>query len=64
MTIAEFKTSIDQLTDEERFFAAAHLGHRAQKRYSACQSMRADRMNRMAVGKKLVQRLYPKRFFS
>ncbi len=53
MTTSEIKDSIDKLTDEERFFAAAYLQHRAQESDPAYQAMLAERMNRMDAGKKV-----------
>ena len=62
MTTAEIKASIDKLTDEERFFAAAYLQHRAQENDPAHQRLLAERMNRMDAGKKVtleqVQRVH------
>ncbi len=62
MTTAEIKANIDKLTDEERFFAAAYLQHRAQESDPAYQIMLSERMNRMDLGKKVtleqVQRVH------
>jgi len=62
MTTAEIKASIDKLTDEERFFAAAYLQHRAQENDPSYKAMLSERMNRMDVGKKVtleqVQRIH------
>ena len=62
MTTAEIKANIDKLTDEERFFAAAYLQHRAQENDPAYQTMLSERMNRMDAGKKVtleqVQRIH------
>ena len=62
MTTAEIKASIDKLTDEERFFAAAYLQHRAQESDPAYPTMLSERMNRMDAGKKVtleqVQRVH------
>ena len=53
MTTAEIKANIDKLTDEERFFAAAYLQHRAQESDPAYQTVLSERMNRMDAGKKI-----------
>lgn len=53
MSIAEIKASIDQMTDEERFFAAAYLHHRAQASDPAYQSLLSERMKRMDAGLKV-----------
>ena len=53
MTTAEIKASIDKLTDEERFFAAAYLQHRAQEHDPSYQTVLAERMDRMDSGKKV-----------
>jgi len=49
----EIKASIDRTTDEERFFAAAYLQHRAQADDPAYQALLAERMKRMDAGKKV-----------
>ena len=41
------------MTEEERFFAAAYLQHRAQANDSIYQALLAERMNRMDTGKKV-----------
>lgn len=53
MSTAEIKASIDNMTDEERFFAAAYLQHRSQERDPAYQSLLTARMNRMDKGEKV-----------
>ena len=53
MSIAEIKASIDRMTDEERFFAAAYLHHRAQANDPAYQTMLSERMKRMDDGQKV-----------
>lgn len=53
MTTAEIKATIDKLTDEERFFAAAYLQHRAQECDAAYRTMLSERMNRMDAGAKV-----------
>ncbi|MEO7677969.1 MAG: hypothetical protein ABIV39_14515 [Verrucomicrobiota bacterium] len=62
VTTAEIKASIDKLTDEERFFAAAYLQHCGQVRELSYQTMLDERMNRMDAGKKVtleqVQRVH------
>ena len=58
----EIKASIDRMTEEERFFAAAYLQHRAQERDPAYQALLSGRMNRMEAGQKVtleqVQRIH------
>jgi hypothetical protein len=62
MSISEIKASIDQMTDEERFIAAAYLHHRAQEKDAAYQALLAERMARMDKGQKItleqVQRIH------
>jgi hypothetical protein len=41
------------MTDEERFFAAAYLQHRAQENDPAYQALLSERMNRMDAGHKV-----------
>lgn len=53
MTPTEIKKSIDQMTDEERFFAAAYLQHLSQERDPSYQAMLTERMKRMDEGKKV-----------
>lgn len=53
MSIAEIKDSIDRMTDEERFFAAAYLQHRAQASDPTYQSLLSERMKRMDAGQKV-----------
>ena len=53
MSIAEIKASIDRMTDEERFFAAAYLQHRAQANNPAYQALLSERMKRMDAGQKV-----------
>ena len=53
MSIAEIKDSIDRMTDEERFFAAAYLQNRAQASDPAYQSLLSERMKRMDAGHKV-----------
>jgi hypothetical protein len=53
VSIAEIKDSIDRMTDEERFFAAAYLQHRAQANDPAYQALLSERMKRMDDGQKV-----------
>ncbi len=53
MSTAEIKASIDRMTDEERFFAAAYLQHRAQEKDPAYQAILEARMKRMDAGHKV-----------
>ena len=53
MTTAEIKASIDRMTEEERFFAAAYLQHLAQQHDVAYRAMLSARMERMDAGKKV-----------
>jgi len=53
VSIAEIKASIDRMTEEERFFAAAYLQHRAQACDPAYQALLSERMQRMDAGQKV-----------
>lgn len=53
MSITEIKASIDRMTEEERFFAAAYLQHRAQADDPAYQTLLSERMKRMDAGQKV-----------
>jgi hypothetical protein len=53
VSIAEIKASIDRMTDEERFFAAAYLQHRAQAADPAYRGVLSERMKRMEAGQKV-----------
>jgi hypothetical protein len=53
VSIAEIKASIDRMTDEERFFAAAYLKHRAQENDPAYRALLSERMKRMDAGQKV-----------
>jgi len=53
VSIAEIKDSIDRMTDEERFFAAAYLQHRAQTNDPAYQALLSERMKRMDDGQRV-----------
>jgi len=52
MSTVEIKASIDRMSDEERFFAAAYIQHLAQSSDPAYQSLLAERMQRMDGGQK------------
>jgi hypothetical protein len=53
VSITEIKASIDRMTGEERFFAAAYLQHRAQASDPADQALLSERMRRMDAGRKV-----------
>ena len=53
MSTAEIKASIDRMSDEERFIAAAYLQHCAQQRNPAYKALLAKRMRRMDAGRKV-----------
>jgi hypothetical protein len=53
VSITEIKASIDRMTDEERFFAAAYLQHCAQADDPAYQALLSERMKRMDAGQKV-----------
>jgi hypothetical protein len=53
MSLAEIKSSIDQMTDDERFYAAAYLQHLAQERDPSYQATLAERLDRMDAGLKV-----------
>jgi hypothetical protein len=53
VSTSEIRASIDSMTDEERFFAAAYLQHRAQEREPQYASMLTERMELMESGKKI-----------
>ena len=53
MSLAEIKSSIDQMSDEERFYAAAYLQHLAQERDPSYQATLAERVDRMTTGVKV-----------
>lgn len=55
MSTAEIKSGIDQMSDEERFFAAAYLQHLAQSCDTVYQAMLADRLKQMDAGKKVTR---------
>jgi len=58
----DIKANIDQMTEDERFFAAAYLQHLAQENDPAYQMALAERMKRMDAGHKVtleqVQRIH------
>jgi hypothetical protein len=53
MSLAEIKSSIDQMTEEERFYAAAYLQHLAQERDPSYQAALTERVDRMSSGAKV-----------
>ena len=53
MSTADIKANIDQMTEDERFFAAAYLQHLAQENDPAYQATLAERMKRMDAGHKV-----------
>ncbi len=53
MSTAEIKTSIERMTEDERFFASAYLHHLARANDPTYQSLLGHRMQRMDDGKKL-----------
>jgi hypothetical protein len=53
MSTTEIRASIDQMSDEERFFAAAYLQHVAHERDPAYRALLAERMRRMDGGHKV-----------
>ena len=53
VSIAEIKASIDRMTDEERFFAAAYLRHRAQEQDEGYRALLSERMKRLESGQKV-----------
>lgn len=54
MSVAEIKATIDAMTDEERFLAAAYLQHQANERDAVYGGVPNARMEDMDQGKKLV----------
>jgi hypothetical protein len=53
VSASEIKESIDQMTEEERCFAAAYLQHLAQEHDPAYKTMIAERMAKMDAGRKI-----------
>ena len=53
MSTADIKTSIERMTEDERFFAAAYLQDLARMNDPAHQFLLAERMNRMDAGQKI-----------
>lgn len=62
VSTSDIKAKIDQMTEDERFFAAAYLHHLAQEKDPAYQMMLAERAKRMDAGHGVtfeqVQRIY------
>jgi hypothetical protein len=62
MSLTEIRNTIDRMTEEERFFAAAYLKHLAEVNDPVRQSMLGERMRRMEEGKKFsidqIQRIH------
>jgi hypothetical protein len=53
MSTAEIKASIDKMTADERFVAAAYLQHLARMNEPAWQASLTERMQRMDIGQKV-----------
>jgi hypothetical protein len=53
VSTSDIKANIDQMTDEQRFFAAAYLQHLAQENDPAFQVTLAERLKRMDGGHKV-----------
>ncbi|MDZ4290146.1 MAG: hypothetical protein U0984_19425 [Prosthecobacter sp.] len=53
MSVAEIKATIDSMTDEERFLAAAYLQHQANERDAAYVTLLTARMEAMDHGNKV-----------
>jgi hypothetical protein len=53
VSTSEIRASIDSMTEEERFFAAAYLQHRAQERDPAYAAMLTERIKLMESGQKV-----------
>ena len=51
--MAEIKSSIDQMSDEERFYAAAYLQHLAQERDPSYKATLTERLDRIDSGAKV-----------
>ena len=49
----DIKSNIDQMTEDERFFAAAYLQHLAQENDPAYKMALAERIKRMDAGHKV-----------
>ena len=52
VSTSDIKANIDQMTEDERFFAAAYLQHLAQENDPAFQATLADRIKRIDEGHK------------
>jgi hypothetical protein len=53
VSTSDIKAGIDQMTEDERFFAAAYLQHLAQENDASYQTTLAERLNRMDAGHKV-----------
>ena len=53
VSTSDIKAGIDQMTEDERFFAAAYLQHLAQESDPAYQTTLAERQKRMDAGHKV-----------
>jgi hypothetical protein len=53
VSTADIKAKIDQLTEDERFFAAAYLQHRAQESDPSYQLALAERLKSVEPGHKV-----------
>ncbi len=53
MSTLEIRQQIDQMTEEERFFAAAYLQHLSQHQDPRYRAMLSERMQRMDAGRKI-----------
>jgi hypothetical protein len=62
VSTSDIKAKIDQMTEDERFFAAAYLQHRAQENDPSYQMTLAERIKSMEAGHKVtleqVQRIH------
>jgi hypothetical protein len=58
----EIKSSIDQMNDDQRVFAAAYLQHLSQQRDDSYRQLLAERLNRLDEGRPIgleqLQRLH------
>lgn len=52
MNVAEIKSQIDRMTEDERFFATAYLRHLVEARTEEYTQLLAARMQRMDAGHK------------
>jgi hypothetical protein len=53
MSAAEIKASIDRMTEDERFFAAAYLQHLARMNEPGFQMLLTERMRQMDAGRRV-----------